>query len=117
MKITKDTEVADGRKVLRERFADIRNKAQDTVAELKKNNGEDSVKVPLGRALQDTLESITNDPKRSARVAEIKNLIQTGGAAAYFKQVSSDQVAPRLAQEIDLEILTGRAAGIGGDEE
>lgn len=117
MKITKDVELGTGQKVLREHYAEVRKKAQETVAGLKKTGSEDSVQVPLGRAVQDTLDSITNDTQRSARVAELKKLIQSGGASAYFAQVSSDQVAPKLGQEIDLEILTGKSSVVGGDEE
>ena len=115
MKIDKDIESTNQRRVLRDRFQDIKEKAKDAATALKRS-GDDSVQVPLGRAVQDTLASIENDPVRAARVAELKSMVQGGRIADYFKKVSSDTVAPRVSEEIDLEILTSKSR-IDNEEE
>jgi hypothetical protein len=105
MKISKNSEQLSNSRLLEE----TRKKAQD---ELKANKstpvqeGGDSVRVPLAREIQRTLEALTSSDERRTRINEIKNLLQNGGAAAYFQQVPSDEVASKFAEEVNLEILS-----------
>lgn len=106
MKIDKDTEARESQRVARERLNQFKDRTKATTSSGK--SVEDSVQLPLGRAVQETLDSISSDPARSARIAEIKQLLQKGGAAEYFKQVSTDDVATSVSEELSLEILSSR---------
>lgn len=105
MKIGKNSEQLSNSRLLEE----TRRKAQDEVKANKGavvQEGGDSVRVPLAREIQRTLEALTSSDERRTRINEIKNLLQNGGAAAYFQQVTTDAVATRFAEEVNMEILS-----------
>lgn len=115
MKIDKDVEATSNQALLKEVYGNRKNAKRGVQSSV--GSDEDSVAVPLGKALQNTLDSISNDPVRAARIEEIKQLLQKGGAAEYFKQVSTTDVASSVAEEISLEVLSSKGKVAAGDEE
>ena len=116
MKINKDIEASGNQQILRERFSQIKDNAKKA-AEVLTKKSDDSVQVPLGRAVQNTLDSLGNDQVRAARVAELKALVQSGRTSEYLKGISKEVVAKKTADEIDIEILSSKAIASDQDED
>ncbi len=115
MKINKDIEAASNQALLKEVYGN-RKRGKGAVSDNAATE-EDSVRLPLGKAVQNTFESLKSDPAREARISEIKQLLQKGGAAEYFKHVSTDDVAASVAEEVTLEILSSKGKISEDDEE
>jgi anti-sigma28 factor (negative regulator of flagellin synthesis) len=115
MKIRNDTQILENQQLLTESL-----KKHSKGAKGASTNGagteQDSVSLPLGRAVQETLEALSSRSDRQARVAEIKQLIQKGGVAEYFKQVPTDKVAKSFLEEVSFEIATGKETSPEGEE-
>ena len=115
MKIRNDTQILENQQLLTESLNKQRKGGKNGLSSSQEAE-QDSVTVPLGRAVQETLQSLTNSSERQARVAEIKQLIQKGGVAEYFEQVPAEKVAKSFIDEINFEIATGKDTTPEGEQ-
>jgi len=115
MKIRNDKELLENQQLLSESIKRRQKEALGAQV-TREPTSQDSVSIPLGRAVQETLESLASRSDRTARVAEIKQLIQKSGVAEYFKQVPSEKVAASFLDEVNFEIATEKGLNAVGDE-